>query len=124
MKKENCDIHFIQKTQRTIDRMKISSGKFWTKYNFVDIEAIILIGGIITLWNPKMVHVVSFEATQYSMYLVLHYFSSPNPIICTNVYGPQLIDEKLHLMIHPIDYGVNPAEFFDEPLFVLGSINV
>lgn len=77
--------------------MKISSWKFWSKYDFLDLEARNT-GGILALWNPETVHVITSEATQYCLSFVLHFIGSPYPILCTNVYGPQWINEKINFI--------------------------
>ena len=68
------------------------------RYNYVDIDAENVGGGILTMWNPVKVQLISNESTRYSLYIVMKYLGSNDPILCTNVYVPQMMYDNLNFI--------------------------
>jgi exonuclease III len=94
LKMEKPDICFIQETKCTTDKMVQISRKSWNTYNFLDIDSQNSVGGILTLWNPQKVDLISAEATRHYLSVILQVIGTPDKVMCTNVYGPQLLEDK------------------------------
>ena len=56
---EKPKICFIQETKCTTEKLLQISRKSWNKYHYLDIDSQNLAGGILTLWNPKKVNLIS-----------------------------------------------------------------
>jgi exonuclease III len=98
LKMEKPDICFIQETKCTTKKLLQISRKSWNTYNFLDIDSQNSVGGILTLWNPKKVDLISAEATSYYLSVDLQVIGTPDKVMFTNVYGPQLLDDKKRMM--------------------------
>ena len=87
-------ICFIQDTKCNMDIMEIISKKYWNKYKFLTIESQNTVGGILTLWNPQSVNLLSVEATRHTLFVKMQVIGKMEEVLCTNVYGPQALEEK------------------------------
>ena len=50
------------------------------------------------MWNPKKVDMISTKATSYYLSMDLQVIGTPEKVMFTNVYGPQLLDDKNGMM--------------------------
>jgi exonuclease III len=110
LRKEQLDLCFIQETKCTVDRMEIISKKHWSKYKTLVVEGQQMAGGILTLWNPQVINLLAVEATRYTLSVSMQIIGNTEVIICTNVYGPQMLEEKRRILLdlknlkaHPIN---------------------
>jgi hypothetical protein len=65
--------------------MAIISKRYWNRYNFFTIDSQNIVGGILTMWNPQMVNLLSVEATRHSLSIKLQVIGNIEEVICTNV---------------------------------------
>jgi hypothetical protein len=96
---EQPDICFIQETKCNMDRMEIISKKYWNKYKFLTIESQNTAGGILTLWNPQSVNLLSVEATRHTLSVKMQVIGNTEEVLCTNVYGPQVLEDKRRMLL-------------------------
>jgi exonuclease III len=94
LKRKKLDICFIQETKCTMEKMAQISKKNWNIYKVLDIYSQNVVGGILTLWNPQKVELLLTEAIKHYMSVIMQVIGSPEKIMCTKVYGPQLLEYK------------------------------
>jgi hypothetical protein len=51
-------------------------------------------GGILTLWNPQVMNLIASEATRHTLSVNMQIIGNTKMILCTNVYGPQMLEKK------------------------------
>jgi hypothetical protein len=51
-------------------------------------------GGILTLWSPQVLSLIAVEATRHTLTLRMQIIGNIEEILCTNVYGPHVSEEK------------------------------
>jgi hypothetical protein len=54
---------------------------------------------ILTLWNPKVMNILAFEATRHTLLVNMQIIGNIEVILCTNVYGPQMLEEKRRMLL-------------------------
>jgi exonuclease III len=101
LRKEQPDLCFIQETKGTINRMETISKKQWSKYKMLVVEGQQMAGGIFTLWNPQVMNLLAVEATRHTLLVNMKIIGNTEVILCTNVYGPQMLEEKRRILLDP-----------------------
>jgi len=91
---EKLDICFIQETKCTSENMVQISKANWNIYNVLNIDSQNTAGGILTLWNPQKVEFLSVEVTKHYLSVIMQVIGSPDRVMFTNVYDPQLLEYK------------------------------
>jgi exonuclease III len=66
-KQEQSDLSFIQETKCNTDIMETISQQQWHKYKMVAIGGHQMAGGILTLWNPQVLSLITIEATRHTL---------------------------------------------------------
>ena len=66
--------------------------------DYLEVEGNAMEGGLVTFWNPHSFHLISVEASRSYVSLEMHIIGEPGSYLCTNVYGPQRLEEKLLLL--------------------------
>jgi exonuclease III len=94
LKQEQPNLCFIQETRCNTDRMEAISKQHWRKYKMVAIEGHQMAGGILTLWNPQVLSLIAAEVTRHTLTVRMQIIGNTEVILCTNVYGPQVSEEK------------------------------
>jgi exonuclease III len=94
LRKEQPDLCFIQETKCTTDRMETINKQQWSKYKMVVVGGHQMAGGILTLWNPQVLSLIAAEATRHTLTVSMQIIGNTEVILCTNVYGPQVSEEK------------------------------
>jgi hypothetical protein len=56
-------------------------------------------GGILTVWNPQVMNLLTAEATRHTLLVNMQIIGNTEVILCTNVYGPQMLDEKRRMFL-------------------------
>jgi hypothetical protein len=56
-------------------------------------------GGILTLWNPQVMSLIAAEATRHTLSVSMQIIGNIELILCTNVYGPQMLEEKRRMLL-------------------------
>ena len=56
-------------------------------------------GGILTLWNPQVLSLIAAEATRHTLMVCMQIIGNTEVILCTNVYGPQMLEEKRRMLL-------------------------
>jgi exonuclease III len=99
LRKEQPDLCFIQETKCTVDRMETINKKQWSKYKMLVVEGQQMAGGILTLWNPQVMNLLAVEATRHTLSVNMQIIGNTEVILCTNVYGPQMLEEKRRMLL-------------------------
>jgi exonuclease III len=99
LSKEQPDLCFIQETKCTLDRMETISKKHRRKYEMLAVERQQTMGGILTLWNPQSVNLLAVESTRNTLSVKMQIIGNIEKILCTNVYGPQVMEEKRGMLL-------------------------
>jgi exonuclease III len=99
LRKEQPSLCFIQETKCTLDRMETISKKQWIKYNMLVVEIQHMTRGILTLWNPQSVNLLTAEATRHTFSVNMKIIGNTAEILCTNVYSPQVMEEKRRMLL-------------------------
>lgn len=68
------------------------------KYEYLEVKATNAAGGILTLWNPQKFGILDAEASRHHLSLIIQPVGDKECYMITNVYGPQLLEEKLRLL--------------------------
>lgn len=98
MKVATLDIIFIQETKCSIQKLKQIHSKWMDRFEFLEVKAENIVGGILTLWNPQKVSIIDAEASRNYLFVIVQPVGVVDTFLVTNVYGPQRIDEKLGLL--------------------------
>jgi hypothetical protein len=56
-------------------------------------------GGILTLWNPQSVNLLAEEAMRNTLFVNMKIIGNTEEILCTNVYVPQVMEEKRRFLL-------------------------
>jgi exonuclease III len=99
LKKEQLDLCFIQETKCIVDIMETISKKQWSKYKTLVVEGQQMAGGILTLWNLQVMNLLVVEATRHTLSVNMQIIGNTKLILCTNVYGPQMLKQKRRILI-------------------------
>ena len=86
---------FIQETKCSVDKIRQNHRKWLIKYGYLEVKANNLAGGIITLWNPQKFGILDAKASRNHLSLVIQPSGDKDCYMITNVYGPQLLEDKL-----------------------------
>jgi hypothetical protein len=79
--------------------METISKKQWSKYKMLVVEGQQMVGGILTLWNPQVMNLIVVEATRHTLSVNMQIIGNTEMILCTNVYGPQMLEEKRRMLL-------------------------
>ena len=101
LRKEEPDLCFIQEPKCIVDRMETIIKKQWSKYKMLVVEGQRMAGSILTLWNPQVMNLLAAEATRYTLSVSMQIIGNTEVILCTNVYGPQMLEEKRRMLLDP-----------------------
>jgi exonuclease III len=99
LRKEQPDLCFIQDTKCTVDKMETISKKQWSKYKMLVVKGQQMEGGILTLWNSQMMNLIVAEATKHTLSVNMQIIGNTKMILCTNVYGSQMLEEKRRMLL-------------------------
>jgi exonuclease III len=97
-RKEQPDLCFIQETKCIVDIMETISKKQWRKFQMLDVEGQQMAGSILTLWNPHSLNLLAIEAMRHTLSVNMQIIGNTETILCTNVYGPQRLEEKRRML--------------------------
>lgn len=98
IKEEKLDMVFIQETKCSVDKIRELHSKWIYNYKFHEVKAINTVGGILTLWNPQKFEIIDAEATRNHLSMVIQPLGDKECYLITNVYGTQILEEKLKLL--------------------------
>ena len=103
MKQDTSDIIFIQETKSSIQKIKAIHSKWLQSFEFLEVKAESIVGGILTLWNPQKISIIDAEASRNYLSVVMQPVGVQETFLVTNVYGPQRIDDKLRFLDSLVD---------------------
>ncbi len=89
---------FIQETKCSINKVREIHNKWLNKYEFLEVKADKVAGGILTLWNPQRIGIVDADPSRNYLSVVIQPLGHREIYLVTNVYGPQKPDDKLKLL--------------------------
>jgi len=98
MKQTAPDIFFIQETKCSIQKIKEIHRKWLNRFEFLEVKAENIAGGILTLWNPQKIEIIDAEASRNYLSVVIQPMGDRDTYLVTNVYGPQRMDDKLRFL--------------------------
>jgi hypothetical protein len=79
--------------------METIGKKHWSKYKMLVVEGHQMAGGILTLWNSQVMNLIATEATRHTLSVSMQIIGNTEMILCTNVYGPQMLEEKRRMLL-------------------------
>jgi exonuclease III len=121
LRKEQPDLCFIQETKCTVDIIETISKKQWSKYKTLVVEGQQMAGGILTLWKPQSLNLLAAEATRHTLSVNMQITGNTELILCTNVYGPQKLEEKRRILL---DLEYLKARFSNLHWILVGDFNI
>ena len=86
--KEKPDIMFIQETKCAINHMVNISKRLGKPIEFIEVASQGWEGGITTLWDTRVVGILSMEATRSFVATEVQMIGNYETYSCINVYGP------------------------------------
>jgi exonuclease III len=99
LRKEQTDICFIQETKCIVDIMETINKKQWSKYKMLVVEGQYMAEGILTFWNSQVMNLLEAKATRYTLSVNMQIIGNIEVILCTNLYGPQILEEKRRMLL-------------------------
>lgn len=94
VQKEKPDIIFVQETKYTSNIIDNISRKLGKQMRYMETASHGWEGGFVTLWDPRVINILSAEATRSFISLEIQVIGDSETYLCTNVYGPQKLEEK------------------------------
>jgi hypothetical protein len=79
--------------------METISKKHWNKYKTLVVKGHQTTGDILTLWNPQVMNLLAYKATRHTLSTNMQIIGNTEVILCTNVYGPQMVEEKRRMLL-------------------------
>jgi len=95
IKEEKPDIIFIQETKCSVERIYKKHRKWLNRYEYLEVKANKVAGGILILWDPQKFGVIDAEASRHRLSLIFQLVGDKQCYIITNVYGLQPMEDKL-----------------------------
>jgi len=89
---------FIQETKCLVENIRELHSKWLNNYEYLEVKANNTVRGILTLWNPQKFEIIDAEASRNHLSMVIQSLGEKECYLITNVYGPQLLEEKLKLL--------------------------
>jgi hypothetical protein len=83
--------------------METISQQQWHKYKMVAIGSHQMAGGILTLWNPQVLSLITVEVTRHTLTARMQLIGNTEEILCTNVYGPQVSEDRRGMLRDLVD---------------------
>lgn len=119
LQKEKPDIMFIQETKCANNHMVNISKRLGKHIEFIEVASQGWEGGIVSLWDTRVVNILSMEATRFFVAMEAQMIGNSETYLCTNVYGPQKLEDKfsfLHSLMslklrHPISKIIMGGDF-------------
>ena len=81
-----------------MEKIREIHNKWLTKYEYLEVKADKVVGGILTLWNPQKLGILDAEASRNYLSMVIQPLGDKEVYLLTNVYGPQKLEDKLKLL--------------------------
>ena len=97
MKQEALNMMSIQETKCSIQKIKEIYSKWLNRFEFLEVKAENIAGGILTLWNPQRISIMYAEASINYLSVVIQPVEVLETFLATNVYGPEKLKDKLKL---------------------------
>ena len=80
--------------------METIGKKNWSKYKILVFKGQQMAGGILTLWNSQVMNLIAVEATRHTLSVNMQIIGNTEMILCTNVYGPWILEEKRRMLLN------------------------
>ena len=78
--------------------MKDVSRKLGKRMEYTEVEGNGMEGGLAIFWNPHSFHLKNVEASRFFIALEMKIIGEAETYLCTNVYSPQGLENKLLLL--------------------------
>eukprot|EP00253_Pinus_taeda_P004296 PITA_04296 len=95
---EKPAIVFLQETKCSSTTIDSLGNKAWAGSSSISVDASGASGGLAILWNPQIVSLDNFHATLHLIQAKFHLIGTKIHGHLTNVYFPQIIQQKLDLL--------------------------
>lgn len=89
---------FIQETKCASNQLEKISKKLGRSIKFIDIASQGWEGGIATLWDVKVIEIISMEATISYIATEFQLTGNFETYLCINIYGLQRLEEKISFL--------------------------
>jgi len=96
--KEKPDIMFVQETKCTNNNMENISKRLGKHIKYMEVASQDWEGGLVSIWDSKVINILSTEAARSYIAMETQMIGNSETYLCTNVYGPQKIEEKLSFL--------------------------
>jgi len=94
IQKEKLDIMFVQETKCASNTMENINKRLGKHIKYMEISNHCWEGGLITLWDTRVIKILSAEATRSFIAIETQVIGNSETYLCTNVYEPQKLEEK------------------------------
>lgn len=88
VQKEQLDIVFVQETKCSSSTVISISKKLGKRMEYLETANNGWKGGLIILWNPKVMQLLSSEAARSYIAIKFQVVRNSETYLCTNIYGP------------------------------------
>ena len=95
IQQEKPTILMLQETKSNSDKLDNLMSKLWWGNRSIFVDSVRASGGLTISWNPVEVVLDNFMASHHSISTHFHPIGTNMHGRITNVYGPQLSDQKL-----------------------------
>ena len=51
------------------------------------------------MWNPQVLRLIATKATRHTLTVSMQIIGNTEVILCTNVYGPHMLEEKRRMLL-------------------------
>lgn len=95
---EKPAIIFLQETKSSSAMIDRLSNKLWAGSSSISVDASGASGGLAILWNPQIISLDNFNSTLHIIQATFHLIGTNIHGHLTNVYFPQIIQQKLDIL--------------------------
>jgi len=89
---------FIQETKCASNQLENITKKLGKTIKYIDIASQGWEGGIATLWDSRVIEIISMEATRSYIATEFQLTGNSETYLCINVYGPQRLEDKISFL--------------------------
>lgn len=89
---------FLQETKCSSIKIEGICKNIGKRMKYTEVEGHGEMGGLATFWNPHSIHLISAEANRSYISLEVQIIGEAITFICTNVYSPPKLEDKLKLL--------------------------
>lgn len=89
---------FVQETKCTNNNMENISKRLGKQVKYMEVASQGWEGGLVSIWDFRAINILATEAKRSYIAMETQIIGNSKTYLCTNVYGPQTIEEKLRFL--------------------------